>query len=337
MDLGYRLLAAKFVRKQAQQLLAQFKGLRRSADIEYVHRARVASRRLGAATQMFGECFKRGQVKRWTKAIRRIRSELSEARDKDVQIEVLCEILASLTDKTCFLGVARLLANMESQRERLQTGVVKSVKRIKRQGVLKEMAKEAKKILTAAKANPTLKQTHAGYARAEQEILERLEGLLSLEDCLSRPDDQQSHHLLRIAAKRLRYTIEIVRPIYSDGMGTVLEAIKKLQTLLGEIHDCDVWQTQLDSFAGKERKRIISLYGNDGPFQRLKVGIEFLRENRSQRRRQCFAELMRFWAELEERALWDKLMSIVQADGDQNDASAPSLPRIANGEKISNA
>ena len=61
MDSGYRLLAAKYIRRQAKQLAEQFDGVRAAEDIEFVHRARVATRRLRAALRMFDDCFARKQ------------------------------------------------------------------------------------------------------------------------------------------------------------------------------------------------------------------------------------------------------------------------------------
>ena len=38
MDAGYRALAAKYIRRQAKQLVEQLDGLRTAEDIEFVHR-----------------------------------------------------------------------------------------------------------------------------------------------------------------------------------------------------------------------------------------------------------------------------------------------------------
>jgi len=324
VDTGYRLLAAKYVRKQAKQLRAQFDGIRAAEDIEFVHRARVASRRLRAAMRMFGERFKRKQTKRWKKSIRRIRSELGEARDKDVQIELLRGILASLSDKTCFGGISRLLVRWEYQRERLQGKVVKAVNRLERKGTLKEVENAAKRMLLKAESHAVRVQSPDSYARAEREILEPLDRLLEQQDCLGRPDDRQSHHAMRIATKRLRYTLEIAGPIYSGRLDAILEAIKQIQTLLGEVHDCDVWQEQLDRFAKKERAQIKLHYGHEGPFARLNAGIEYLRQDRLRHRQQCFENLVRLWGELDVQAVWENLASIVQSDGEPPKASEPS-------------
>jgi CHAD domain-containing protein len=44
-------------------------------------------------------------------------------------------------------------------------------------------------------------------------------------------------HQLRLASKRLRYTLELFRPCYPAGMEERLEALKKLQDWLGEVND----------------------------------------------------------------------------------------------------
>ena len=317
MDDGYRLLAAKYARKQAKQLRAQFAGICAAEDIEFVHRARVASRRLRAAMRIFGKCFKRKHVKRWKKAIRRIRSELGEARDKDVQIELLRGILDSLTEKKCFAGISRLLVQWEYERERLQSNVVGAVKRLQRNGALKDLENAAKRLLLKAEEHEIQAYSPESFAQARQEILGLMNRLLALQDCLSRMDDQQSHHAMRIAAKRLRYTLEIIRPIYSGRLDTTLEVIKQVQTLLGEVHDCDVWQQELDRFGKKERDRIESFHGHAATFARLNAGIEYLRQDRLRRRRQCFQNLVRLWGELDIQEFWKNMVGIFRSDVQQ--------------------
>jgi len=276
--------------------------------------------------RIFGKCFKRKQVKRWKKAICRIRSELGDARDKDVQIELLRGILDSLTDKKCFAGISRLLVQWEYERERLQSNVVSAVKRLERNGTLQDLENAAKRLLLKAEECEIREQSPESFAQARQEILGLMNRLLALQDCLGRPDDQQSHHAMRIAAKRLRYTLEIIRPIYSGTLDTTLEVIKQVQTLLGEVHDCDVWQQELDVFGKKERDRIESFHGHAAAFARLNAGIEYLRQDRLRRRRQCFQDLVRLWSELDIQEFWKNLLGIFQSDVQQPETSKTTGP-----------
>ena len=63
-----------------------------------------------------------------------------------------------------------------------------------------------------------------------------------------------------------------------------IEATKKVQTLLGEIHDCDVWRQQSGAFRGGGVQPGRGLFGNVGRFDRLKPGIDYLRKERDERR-----------------------------------------------------
>jgi CHAD domain-containing protein len=44
-------------------------------------------------------------------------------------------------------------------------------------------------------------------------------------------------HRVRLATKRLRYTLELFRPCYGPGLETRLAALRAIQQLLGEVND----------------------------------------------------------------------------------------------------
>src|SRR5436309_846910 len=45
-------------------------------------------------------------------------------------------------------------------------------------------------------------------------------------------------HVVRLASKRLRYTLELFRPCYGPGLKTRLAALQDLQQILGDVNDC---------------------------------------------------------------------------------------------------
>jgi hypothetical protein len=53
------------------------------------------------------------------------------------------------------------------------------------------------------------------------------------------PSDEQALHDARIAAKRLRYVLEMMTPVFGDAAARAAKEARNLQDLLGEIHDCD--------------------------------------------------------------------------------------------------
>jgi CHAD domain-containing protein len=330
VDESYRLLAAGFLRRQAKRLAGQLDGVRKAEDIEFVHRARVASRRLRAAMRMFRDCFDARQFKRWRKQIRRVTTGLGDARDRDVQIEFLCGALDDLQEKACYSGIARLLVRLEQKRERLQSKVVKAVDRLQSSGVVDEMLAVAKQIISEAKAQKLGVQSPVAFDQTGQHLLHGLEQMLAYQDSLEGAEQKERHHAMRIAAKQLRYTVEISKPVYDGQLDESVTVIKRVQTLLGDVHDCDVWLEHLDVFAEKERGRILKHFGHAVPFVRLEAGIEHLRQQRRARRRQAFEELVDYWRELDGQGYWEKMVSTIQQRGRQ--PQRPGSPAEATAE-----
>ena len=74
-------------------------GVKEAQDIEYIHRMRVASRRLRAALPLFRPCFPEKQYAKWMQEITKITRALGDARDADVQIAFLQKILKKNTKR----------------------------------------------------------------------------------------------------------------------------------------------------------------------------------------------------------------------------------------------
>lgn len=68
----------------------------------------------------------------------------------------------------------------------------------------------------------------------------RLDELRSFADGALAPDASRSQHDMRIAAKRLRYVLEIFAPCLGEEAKAARRAAKQLQSVLGDLHDCDL-------------------------------------------------------------------------------------------------
>ena len=75
---------------------------------------------------------------------------------------------------------------------------------------------------------------------AEKIVLVRLDELCSFMPAAADPRQVKALHDMRIAAKRLRYILEVTGPVFGPYAKTAVKMTKDLQDLLGEIHDCDV-------------------------------------------------------------------------------------------------
>src|SRR5262249_29577646 len=69
-------------------------------------------------------------------------------------------------------------------------------------------------------------------------IGDRLDELEHLGNSLFSPDDSEQLHEMRIAAKRLRYAIELFADCWKSDIESFAKEAAHLQTDLGQLHDC---------------------------------------------------------------------------------------------------
>jgi CHAD domain-containing protein len=282
-------------------------------DLERVHQARIATRRLREAIRLFGNCFSLKKRRRWGKQIRRLTKALGPARDADVQVEYLRGLLAGLDDRRVRPGIRRVLLRLQQRREALQPRVTRAAGRFRKTGVLMEMMATADKMLAPAPGSQPVAAGPVVRAEVRWHILERLKNVLACRHCLASSADIAGHHAMRIAVKRLRYSLEICGDLYDGGLDESIQAQKGLQTLLGDLHDCDVWAEHLRQFTEDERRRTQKYFGHPRPFNLLKPGVDHLASHERDRRERLFGEVCAAWREFTDRGIWDRLVRTVQA------------------------
>lgn len=96
-------------------------------------------------------------------------------------------------------------------------------------------------------------------ARIVQTRLDELRGFAG--EALA-PDASAAQHNMRIAAKRLRYVLEIVGPCIGEEAKAARDAAKQLQSVLGDLHDCDLMLPKVEQIGSavvllrERRKRL---------------------------------------------------------------------------------
>jgi hypothetical protein len=100
---------------------------------------------------------------------------------------------------------------------------------------------------------------------AERIVRVRLDEMCGFMPQAADPKEVVALHDMRIAAKRLRYILEITAPIFGDYASTAVRLTKDVQDLLGEIHDCDVQipevQAFLDELVAEDAKQLVAAAG----------------------------------------------------------------------------
>jgi len=110
----------------------------------------------------------------------------------------------------------------------------------------------------------------------------RLDELRSLAEPALAPHATEAQHDMRIAAKRLRYVLEIVGLCVGDEAEPARRAAKSLQSVLGDLHDCDLMLPRVE--------HIPSL-------------AKALRE----RRERCFRSFVELWQAEASKGTWASL------------------------------
>ena len=246
-DSGYRVFGAETLSSRIHDLEAQIEGAKRAEDIEYVHKLRVASRRVRTALNIFNEFFPTKQVNAWRKAVKNVTTSCGEARDTDVQLAFL-QNYATHLDSLAAEGVRSLIAMQQARRTRMQSDIVKALNALQTSEALSKIKYACEAIKNKANPRRINTKTILTYKKAEAHIAERLDEFLTLGEFVHDPTAVTKHHKLRIAAKRLRYTMEIFSPIYTSGLNDNIALMKQFQNLLGEMHDYYVWAQDLTAY-----------------------------------------------------------------------------------------
>ena len=127
----------------------------------------------------------------------------------------------------------------------------------------------------------------------------RMEELDSFADAAQDETNREALHDMRIAAKRVRYVLEISDPVFADAKAGV-RAAKKVQDLLGELHDCDELLPVIDAHVARLRDEdVAAAVGGDAlPNRRKYRGLEALRAHTLARRAKMHGDFVVRWPKL---------------------------------------
>jgi len=300
---------AGVIGRYTNALRQEIPGVRLGKDIEAIHRMRVASRRLRSALPLFESCYAQKYRQSWQKEIRQVTRALGEARDSDVQIDRLKVFLASIQDIALRPGVRRLILRLSQRRAGLQANVIRALDELEHDRTLDSLEEQAR--AKFSEHSPGEPYSYPLYLLSKQAILVCLEGFLKYEPFISDPASIAELHAMRIAAKQLRYTLEIFSPIYPGELKNPIQIVRSAQEMLGDIHDCDVWAIFLPQFLEKERSRIVRFYGHAGTYKMLIPGITYFQQNRSQFRDQVYRNYLKNWEKWKKKDEWNALLRTI--------------------------
>ena len=305
---------AKIIQRHLAAMAAEVEGVRAAEDIECIHRMRVATRRMRTALTLFSDCFPKQDYKKIQKDVRKVTRALGEARDLDVQLEVIEAALEEFPNPVFQPGIKRLKLRLTQRRAEVQQHVDAAMDKMLADQLIERLEAWAAPLLEQSKS--VYLYTPALYQLAFRGIQVRIDELLSHVPYITDPQNVQELHAMRISAKRLRYAMETFEELYGGQLKPYITTARKLQDQLGAIHDLDVWIVMIPQFIEEERARIVGYFGNVRPLRRLLPGLEAFRQSRIALREAGYANFLKEWAKIEEEQTWDKLLKLINTPMD---------------------
>lgn len=150
----------------------------------------------------------------------------------------------------------------------------------------------------------------------------RLAELRSFGTSVLDPDALEAHHDMRIAAKRVRYVLELSEPVLGSDAAKGAKRARALQDVLGEMHDCDVFVprvlAEIDRLRAEDVAAVRDSVGRDAAdlepdalsrarHRRRYAGLESLVTYLRARREVLYAEFIRTWTAFEQSGLGGRL------------------------------
>ena len=151
------------------------------------------------------------------------------------------------------------------------------------------------------------------YRKAADQIHRVLDELVAHDPVVRNPDDASGHHRVRIAAKKLRYTLEIYSPLYPDRCRPAIRNLKKLQKLLGELHDCDVWAHILAMAVHTHHKHYLERENGSIPMYPIEPVLVNILLNRKTQRDLTYTRLSTVWQMCHSNGIWRDLRAEIDA------------------------
>jgi triphosphatase len=223
-----------------QELLARLPGVR-DGLVEDIHQARVEMRRVREVLSVARGEFKAEELGAIAKQLKRAGRALGRARDADIGCELVLRLEERLPLALHALGHLRGLVAVERQKARRRA--------VKRLDAL-DIASLPKTLAHARRDGVGGLSARRAFRWAlRQQIASRAKDLIAAVDHAGGVYFRNRVHRVRVAAKRLRYTLELAD---RTGIWVAVDAmklLKKVQNLLGEAHDREILLERIGDLA----------------------------------------------------------------------------------------
>ncbi len=201
-----------------------------AGDMRSVHQARVATRRLREALPVLRASISTRSLSRVRRRVRRMTRALGPVRELDVALSHLDELRASNVVSPRAIARVRQAVTQERQKRRRDMLAAITPGKVEK---LRQRLGQVGEAPDAGETGAALDEVGRQIARRARRLTAAIEraGGLYLPDRL---------HAVRVAAKKLRYALEIERELKRSRATARITQLKRVQDLLGEMHDFEI-------------------------------------------------------------------------------------------------
>lgn len=244
----------QFATEQGRKLLRNLaRPLNRAAHnpgVNEVHDLRVAIRRFLQALAVLKPCFPRAESRRIRRGLRRIMVQAGSVRDHDIALRLLERIAVPESGElTRQFHIARedgaktLAATLQRWNQRNLAGAWRKelgASRPRKSDEARFCAAPVKSLAT--RVLPKMAAEHFLHGK----------------EAVREDAPVREIHAFRIAAKNLRYTLELFAPLYGTSLAAATGQLREMQALLGGINDCAVVRRMVSRQQSGARKAVLS-------------------------------------------------------------------------------
>ncbi|MGK2933447.1 MAG: CHAD domain-containing protein [Solirubrobacterales bacterium] len=324
-DEKFQLAAALVLEDRVDQITGLSRGLLDVTNADSAEQMWLACRRMRAAIEMLAPCYSKAQSRAAREEVRIVSKAVGLRRDVDSVIETVEGVGAEMDDQEG-AGIVRLVDRLRRKQADANRALAQVVHgrrmqafRVRIEDLTDAPVGDSESASLRGRSNPlqTIPVTATELvenrlARLRKNVPEALEPYAI--------DDQ---HRMRVAAERLRYSLELTAEAIGSQAHTARRAARGLQEILGEIRDCDLAlpevREQIRLLEEEDVKTILErARGNRdldpvliqaAPNRAAYRGLELLVVHLLSRRQMMFERFRRLWLEQSRQGVWVALES----------------------------
>ncbi len=250
MDLALR----KILTYQFQRLREQFPGVERDIDTEFVHQARVATRRMRSALRLFRDALPEATAAYLQAELKWLGGLFGAVRDLDV----FCLNLSRFKQQIRRFPAKKRQA-FENWIERRRHGPLKALCRAlespRYRTFERRLVQFLEKPLPTRPRAPLAMKTVREVAPVL--ITEKFDAVIERGHTVLADPKLRQYHRLRIQMKRLRYLSEFMAPAYDGALDGFIARTVEIQDCLGELQDTVFTREFVDSLRDDWKGKLV--------------------------------------------------------------------------------